>query len=76
MPTRKDLHDSELAQFTLGLLDNNYYCNDHSPESVNERNYKPLENSITKFTGEKIGTIRYDPETKEMIFEADSLEKD
>ena len=51
------------AQDILGLSDSQYYCNDHSPELINERNYRP-DNSSTEFTGEEFGTSKYDKKNK------------
>jgi hypothetical protein len=76
MPTRKSLNDSWITQFTLGLSDEQYYCNDHSPEPVNERNYKPKENPLEEFTGERLGTVEYNHLTKEISIKIDGPEKD
>ncbi|MCX6751092.1 MAG: hypothetical protein NTZ83_06550 [Candidatus Pacearchaeota archaeon] len=65
MPTRKDLNDSWKAQFTLGLSDEQYYCQDHNP------NYKSSQDNNVKLTGEKIGTVKYNPKTGELTVEID-----
>jgi hypothetical protein len=70
MPTRKSLNDSWLAQFTLGLSDEQYYCQDHNPD------YKPSQDNNTKFTGEKIGTVEYNPIKKELSIKIDGSQKD
>jgi hypothetical protein len=64
MPTDKQLFDSWRAQDILGLSHSQYYCNDHSPEPVNERNYNSNENA--SFTGEEFGASIYKPKTDEI----------
>ena len=70
MPTRKSLNDSWLAQFTLGMSDEQYYCQDYNP------NYVPPKDNNVKLSGEKIGTVEYNPITKELSVKIDGVEKD
>ena len=70
MPTRESLNDSWLAQFTLGLSDEQYYCQDHNPDYI-----PPKENNIP-LTGEKLGTVEYNSITKELSIKIDGPQKD
>lgn len=65
MPTTKQLYKLWGAQFNLGLSNSEYYCQDHNPEGQSTSRDTHSE----KFTGETIGTIRYNPKTKEMEIE-------
>ena len=64
MPTDKQLFDSWRANDILELSNGNY-CNDHSPEPVNERNYNNVESNLES-TGKKIGVISYNPKKIEL----------
>jgi hypothetical protein len=70
MPTRKSLNDSWRAQFVLGISEEQYYCQDHNRDYIS-----PKDNDI-KLTGEKLGTVEYNPITKELSIKIDGTEKD
>jgi hypothetical protein len=65
MPTIKDLQASWRAQFKLGLSGKDYYCQDHNPD------YKPSQDDNVEPTGEKIGTVEYNPKKQEITIEID-----
>jgi hypothetical protein len=69
MPTKKSLNDSWLAQFILGLSDEQYYCQDHNPD------YVPQKDNNLEMKGEKLGTIEYNPITKKLSVKS-NLQKD
>ena len=64
MPTRKSLNDSWLAQFTLDLSDEQYYCQDHN------RDYVPPKDNPIRLHGEKLGEVVYDPKTGKMTIDS------